>query len=316
MTANAKRYYRKVLHICAEDSPNVTLGLTERAMGLEPSGKVVIPGVLTWPDYVKRRKTWDKVQQCIGLDGKFYKGAELLLFPPDWISHSERLAHKIDKIHKNRRPKGLGIDPGEGGANTAIVWVDEYGMMGMETKPTPNPRVIHRDIISLIERFDIDHDRVCIDRGGGGFHVAAELREAGYEIRTVPFGAPVQPPVEQLYTEVGEKMQMKEERYVFMNLRAQMYGELSLLMDPSGPSGGYGIPKEFRQIRQQLGPVPKTYNEEGRLYILPKTKKNPDSKQRTLVEIIGHSPDEADALALAVHAMLHEVNVPVIGAGK
>jgi hypothetical protein len=48
------------------------------------------------------------------------------------------------------------------------------------------------------------------------------------------------------------------------------------------------------------------YDEEGRMMLLPKSRKpGGNATQKTLTELIGHSPDEADALALAVHAMLH-----------
>ncbi len=66
--------------------------------------------------------------------------------------------------------------------------------------------------------------------------------------------------------------------------------------------------------------MPLTYDDEGRLYVLPKTRKadavikNQGVRAKTLTELIGHSPDEADALALAVYVMLSEERVPVAGA--
>jgi hypothetical protein len=66
---------RKVIHIAAEESPNVAFALAEIAGGKKPSHTVVVPGLLTYEEYRKRRETWDIVRQTISLDGKFYQGA-------------------------------------------------------------------------------------------------------------------------------------------------------------------------------------------------------------------------------------------------
>ena len=42
---------------------------------------------------------------------------------------------------------------------------------------------------------------------------------------------------------------------------------------------------------------------EGKIVLPPKYKKDRNSTQVTLTELIGHSPDEADALALAVYGL-------------
>jgi hypothetical protein len=67
---------RKIIHLCAEDSPNVALALRQIKEGKEPTGEEVCPGVLTWEDYRRRRATWDRVSQVIHLDGQFYVEAD------------------------------------------------------------------------------------------------------------------------------------------------------------------------------------------------------------------------------------------------
>jgi hypothetical protein len=52
----------------------------------------------------------------------------------------------------------------------------------------------------------------------------------------------------------------------------------------------------------------------GGCILPPKTKRNPKSTIKTLTEIIGHSPDEADALVLAIHAMSTETKRKKAGA--
>lgn len=308
----SKTYYRKVIHICAEDSPNVKLALRERALGLDPSGRIIVHGVLPWQDYVKRRTYWDPIRQCIGLDGKFYKGAELMLFPPTWLDYSELLDKTLQGAR--RIAAGMGIDPGEGGANTAISVVDRHGLLELWSQPTPDTNVIHLKVIEMMNKWALMPERVVFDRGGGGKQIADRMRAMGIGVRTVAFGESVSPDPRRIVPGVAQRVEEKEERYVFFNRRAQMYGELSEMMDPNAENQGFAIPPAYFQIRRQLAMIPKTFDGEGRLFLLPKHKKDPNSKQPTLTELIGHSPDEADSLVLALHAVLHEKKLPRAGA--
>jgi hypothetical protein len=60
---------RKVIVIPATASPNVRLALAEIEAGKEPSHEQLVPGVLSYADYLVRRKTWDVVRATIGLRG-------------------------------------------------------------------------------------------------------------------------------------------------------------------------------------------------------------------------------------------------------
>lgn len=308
------RYYRKVIHICAEDSPNVRLGLLQERQGTRPTHELLTPGVLSYDDYKKRRATWDKVRQCIGLDGRFYKGSELLLFPKDWLDLSHELWTGLR--HKKRVATGIGIDPAEGGDRTAMAAVDEYGLIELISKKTPDTNKVATEAVAFIKYHNVSPDRVCFDRGGGGKEHADRLRAMGYPVRTVAFGEAISlDPRRGLYP-TETRRDTKEERYTYVNRRAQMYGDMSELFDPSiGP--GFALPDGFEgpqyaELRRQLAPLPKLYDGESRLYLPPKNKKNPDSKEITLKDMLGCSPDEADAVALACHARLHKGKVIVI----
>ena len=63
------------------------------------------------------------------------------------------------------------------------------------------------------------------------------------------------------------------------------------------------------ELLRQMRPMPLLYDQEGRMRMLPKHKKDPDSTEKTLTDLIGCSPDEADALVLAVHGMLYQGTV-------
>lgn len=360
-------YWRKVFRIKAEDSPNVRLALEEQARGLEPSGRIVVPGVKSWEEYQKNRRMWDAHQQCVSLDADWYEGSDVKLFPKDWLDRAynlyrERVAESnrlflenvelekkwqalnaqyrkakpkeagqywsqmqmisenielnkqaIERAKKTRVGKGIGVDPAEGGDNTAITCVDEDGVLELKTKKTPDTDVIAGEIIAMMTKWQVPANRVCIDRGGGGKQIADRLRKVligsqfGSRIRTVAFGEGVTMEPHRGTTSLEQRIEVAEERYTYVNRRAQMYGELSMLSN-------FAIPPQYPQFRSQLAPIPKTRDGEGRLYLLPKGKKRPDSKEPTLTELIGHSPDEADSLVLAVHAMLHKDSRKMAGA--
>lgn len=313
-------YTRRIIRITAEDSPNVQYARAEQAAGREPSNKMVLPGVLSWADYQKRRKIWDKIRQSIGLDAQFWDGAEVLLFPPEWLNDAERVWNETRPV-KNRTADGVGIDPAEGGDNTSFCAVDRLGIMALESYKTPDTTKIIGYTVEFCKRHGVDPKNVYIDRGGGGKQLADHLRQVkGFGgVRTVSFGAPVSVELKRGMSMFVERRDVVEERGAAVNLRSQMYGAASDLLDPLNVQR-FGIIPASRSdaaanLRQQLAVIPKWYDREGKLMLPPKNRK-PGEKTgtvKTLVELIGHSPDEADAFVLAVHAMLARDRRPKAG---
>lgn len=315
--ASGVGFRRKVLKIRAEDSPNVQHAMDQQRAGVVPTGEIVIPGLLPWEDYCKRRgigqpAIWDKVKQCVGLDAEFYEGAEVLMFPPDWLNRAEQIAEALKG--KPRKAKAIGIDPAEGGDKTAMVAVDEFGLIELVSKQTPDTSVITGEALAFMRKHAVPPDRVVFDRGGGGKEHADRLRAQGYPVRTVAFGESLSLDPKRGMTRVEERLDNKEDRYAYKNRRAEMYGELRQLLDPAREGHGFGLPAEYSELRRQFSPIPLTYDPEGRLELPPKNKRGPDDTKVTLMDLIGCSPDEADALVLALHGMLHKVKRPVAGA--
>src|SRR5260370_41122549 len=95
--------------------------------------------------------------------------------------------------------------------------------------------------------------------------------------------------------------------------------ELSMVLDPvlwkSLEVEIFGLPAQYSELRRQLAVMPKETDEEGRAMMPPKNRKpgQDETKRKTLVEILGCSPDQADALVLAVHGMLHKPQVMKAG---
>ena len=316
-----QRYHRLNIRLRAEDTPNVKLALAEIAAGREPSNRVLVPGVLRYRDGLKgyeyRRKHWDAVRQCVGLDGAFYEGAEALLFPPAWLNRAEAVAERVKGMR--RAARGLGLDPGEGGDFTAWCVVDEHGIIELVSMQTPNTAVIEGITRDLMRKYNLSPDQVCVDRGGGGKQlvdrmntdpVTGQQRHRTQWVRTVGFGeAPTLEP-RAGKTPLRDVIDNRTDRGAYVNRRAEMYGELRGLLEPpaEGEERGFGIPADLTELRRQLAPIPLWRDGEGRLMLPPKQRRgNATAGDRTVTldQLIGRSPDEADALVLAVHAMLH-----------
>lgn len=301
-------FYRKVIRIKAEDSPNVRLGLKQRARGEKPTNEVLVPGVLTFKEYEKRRATWDNVRQCVGLDASFYKGAEILLFPPEWLNHAERLASSLQgKVRNGRR--AIGHDSGEGQAQSVWVVADDLGILDLFSIKTPDTTFIPRKTIEMMKQWRVKPEDVYLDRGGGGKQHADTLRGQGYNVNTVAFGESASPRP-RVFHRVGQVQYVNqiETRSTYKNRRAEMYGMLSERLDPGSedqPKPGFAIPSKYTELRRQLAPVPKWLDGEGRLFLPPKQKRpdvdNPTGK--TMIDLVGCSPDESDALVLAVYGL-------------
>lgn len=307
------RYYRRVIRIRAQDSPNVRHAETCKAVGKSVTTEGDLPGVLSYAEYRRRRATWDKVRQCVGLDAEFYEGAEVLMYPPDWLNRAE---HAADALRTTtRRAEAMGIDPAEGGDSSCWYVIDRYGIVHWESRKTPNTAFIPSHTLELMRRFNVPAERVAFDRGGGGKQHADALRAKGVNVRTVAFGESIADDPRRGLLSVEHRRDTKETRYEYRNRRAQMYGELRELLDPSHtqpdgrPAPAFGIPAACVDLRAQLAPIPLWYDDESRLYLPPKNRR-PDAGEGahkvTLTELIGRSPDDADALVLAVHAMLHK----------
>jgi len=296
-------YYRKIIRITAEDSPNVRYGLAEEQAGLEPSNKIIIPGVLPYADYKKRRKVWDEMRQCIGLDALFYEGAEIMFFPREWLLLSERNAVLLE--NRQRKARTIGIDPAEGGDYTAYCIVDDYGIIDLIRKKTPDTNAIFEDVTTYMHYYGVRAHDVYIDRGGGGKQHADRLRASGYKVKTVAFGEPATREMRTGMTPLDQRIHEREESYVYASRRVEMYAILRELLNPAF-GHNFAIPKRLMDLylRQELKPVPFTYGPEGRLILPPKRNLSKDAKNPSLIDLIGHSPDCSDALVLATYGMM------------
>jgi hypothetical protein len=325
---NGKGHYRRVIRIKAEDSPNVRLGLAQAARGIEPTNEVLVPGVKGYAEYVKNRKLWDTMQQCVSLDADWWEGADEKMFPSDWLDLSALVASRMGVRREGGGKRTMGVDSAMGGDNTSWCIGDGRGMLELISMKTPDTSIIVPRTIELMHTWDVLPGNVLFDAGGGGKPHADRMRQMGHEVRIVAFGAA---PVEQVHTRRMrssiERREDYETKVVYKNRRAQMYGELRDALNPSLVLEGdsiYSLPGFLMDkprgdggpgLRAQLAPMPLLYNGEGQLYLPPK-KRKPGLKttnELCLEDILGCSPDEADALVLMHFGQISESHSFVVG---
>lgn len=307
-------YERRIIRIRAEDSPNVRYAQAQLQAGMKEDNPkfapIIIPGLRDYETYRAKRDELDPIAQGAELDAIWYKGSELLLFPPQWIAHSATLAHALSGSHKNRKAKAAGFDCAEGGDDFCMCAGDEFGALEIVSFKTPDTSVIPGHIIAFGKKHNINPQNWIFDRGGGGKEWSDLLRSKGYMCRTIGFGeSPSAKPPKIGEKSIKDRVDQFEEKSVYKNRRAEMYGDASIACNPQREKGGYGIPatEEFKELRRQLAAIPKLYNEDGVLYMLPKDKRKKDSKEKTLKEILGCSPDEADAFVMMLFGIQHRV---------
>lgn len=312
------KYFRRVIRVKATDSPNVRLGLAQLKSGQTPTNEMLVPGLLSYQEYAYRRAVWDPVRQSVGLDGEFWEGSELLLFPPDWLNQAEERAINLPVLRKARAG---GCDPAEGGDMTALAAVDDYGLLDLQAVKTPNTNDVITLAIAFMDKWQIPAERFAFDRGGGGKQHVDRLREIDDKgkrpyrhVRTVAFGESPHLPIKYGKYGVPSRQDAHEERTAYTSLRVQMYHELSQAIDPGLPGVRFAIPARFAELRRQLCVFPKQTDRDGKYKLPPKQNPTDPDDPDTLINMIGRSPDEADAVVLAYHAMTHEARVVKIGA--
>ena len=297
--------YRKIIKIKATDSPNIKLALSQKRRGQKPTNEIIIPGVKPYDIYLKDREMWDKVHQCVSLDAEFYKGADVLMFPPEWLNRAEQL-YDAQK-NRNRKAEAIGIDPAEGGDYTAMYAIDKLGIIEGVEKKTPDTSVITGETIAFMQKHGVQARDVYFDAGGGGQQHVDRLRAQGYNVKAVRFGEAATPEKRRGMIKLEIRVEQDEVRYVYKNRRIEMYWLLRLMLDPNAEGSRFAISSEEVKLRQQLAPIPVLTDGEGRLLLPPKrkpaTNTGKESTTQTMIDLIGHSPDRADALVLAVFGL-------------
>jgi hypothetical protein len=259
---------------------------------------------------------WDPIQKCVSHDADFYEGDEIKLYPLERLTRANERAKVLQQTYGHRDGRAIGVDPAEGGDNTVWTVGDSLGFIKQIVKRTADTSVIVGDTIALLQEYKVDPVNVLFDRGGGGKEHADIMRREGYAVRTVGFGETVTPEKKRGLTTLETRKLEDEERYTYFNRRAEMYGLLSNVLDPARNEAGFGIPEEMVDLMDQMRVIPKLYDKEGRLWLPPKHKPptSDSSTVKTMIDMIGHSPDELDSAVLCYYGLVKKARRPRAGA--
>ena len=311
----SERLFRKVIHISGEASPNVRAGMNwaaNRETTRDERPPTIVPGILTYEQFLERKANWSPHQVRTRLLGLFPDEDCGRLFPAEWLDFAQRLGRLLDEDRqrgggrrRSGRPYALGIDVSQGGGDlTAWVVFGRYGVRKLLARETPNTAEIAGQTIRLMRRFRIAPAWAAFDAGGGGKQIADLLRDRGFEeLLDVTFGAAA------------------DDARKYKNKRAELYGELREALAPRRrterllatpferwPSRAscLALPPDDALLREDLAVLPLLRDAEGRLRLPPKDKSSRHSsarQERSVRELLGgRSPDRGDALALAYYA--------------
>jgi len=285
--AGSANLLRKVIHIDGRDSPNVKAGMRWQELGREGPPPVLISGLLTYEEFVRREATWDLVKKTTRLYGQFYEGDQALLFPMTWLDAAMNSLRWQELQRRQRSVEAIGVDVAAGGRDkTCWTLVDYVGVIEQIVLDLENTMEIVGRTVLLIQTHNLSADRVAIDAGGGGKQITDRLHEQGYYVRSIGFG------------------ESADDNQAHKNRRAELYGNLRRLFDPERENGCFLLPPDAAELRQELAVLPLQYDSEGKLFLPPKDPRpNQAAHIRSLRQILGRSPDRADSLALAAWAL-------------
>ena len=267
-------------------SPNVQLGLRWQEEGREGTPPVMIPGLLTYEEYLRRKQQWDEVKQIIRLHGHFYEGEHAVLFPTKWLDVATDECRWADLQQQTRQAEAIGVDVAAGGRdNTVWTVVDRFGVIEQIVMDTPNTMEIPGRTIRLMEQYNVSPQRVAFDAGGGGKQIADRLWEQGHYVQSIAFG------------------EGPDDKKAYKNRRAEMYGKLQEFLNPNREEGAFALPPDYHELRHELGILPLQHDSEGRMFLPPKEHSTAGPHQGPSIrQLLGRSPDRADSLVLAVWA--------------
>lgn len=334
------QFLRKIIHISCKDSPNVRLAEAELEKGMTPSDTILVPGVMSYWKFKERERMWDDVKRCIQLYGRFYKGKHKLLFPPQNLNKSEALIDRLRYKRRVPRAIGCDPGEGEAETVWYVVddWgiLDEIAMQTPDTSEIFDT-TLHLIKKWDIDPIDVMFD----SGGQGHAHAdylaraGYPVQTVSFGESLKPKPQVHKRSIQQQYDDRKEKGAYRNRRAMMYGyladlleptldyaigvvedypspaaMRSTETGDPIVHPDSRDPQPRFCIPGHYQELRRQLSLIPKLLDGEGKLWLPSKSKKDEASnvsstsstkQHKTLTELIGCSPDRADALVVAVY---------------
>jgi hypothetical protein len=299
-------HYRwRIIHIDCEDTPNVVAGKAWAEAGGVGQPPTVIPGMMSYANFIHRTREWDEFMRQTKLHGLLPEGSHHVCVPYDWLEESFALYQEVNGC--DRGPYWMGIDCAKGGRDkSAWAIVDRFGLAKLVVKDTPDTVELMTTTLALMSEFDIPGARVAVDAAGGDESIVHPLRRKRIKIMGVSFGSsPTTPARKKIYS----------------NMRAELFCEAAKAISPDGwirngdewqqvftlnPSD-----PDARLLAEEISSIPKVMDSRDKIKLPPKQKVG-KSTEITLRDILGHSPDRSDALVLALWLMRGKAGRTVI----
>lgn len=284
---------RKVIHVDGRDSPNVQIARIWEAEGRSGPSPMVIPGLLTHEEFVQRETSWDEVQRTTRLHGQFHEGDQSMMFPAPWLDEAMDRNRWQQLSRSARRVEAIGIDVAAGGRDkTCWTLVDCQGVIEQIVLDLSDTMAIVGRTIALMKEHRVRAPRVAMDAGGGGKQLSDRLSEQGYHINLLGFG------------EASDGPQ------TYKNRRAELYEILRWWLKPGNVSGGFRLPPDAYELRQELTVLPYLHDSEGKTVLPPKNPTSSNGAKPSVRKLLGRSPDRADSLALAIWVLERQRRYP------
>ena len=228
-----------------------------------------IPGLATKAWVAERKEEWGEtdpryIARVLGL---FPDSSDFVLIKPSW--------RKQILIKKELRRKGklyMGVDIARYGKDRTSYCIRDDRCMRHQFSYNGHSLMKTVGIIQhLMEEYGICASEIFIDDTGLGGGVTDRLFELGIQINPLNFAA------------------LGAEPEKFTNVRAEMYWNMKDRMDPNSKTDPFYIPKQFNRTLKQATWTKWEPSSDNRIKLESKDK---------VTKIVGHSPDDADALAL------------------
>lgn len=251
----------------------------------------LIPSQVDYARYLDIMAHPDESHRLVFGNGKFPKeDAELQVVLSSWLE-APKLAHRTDFPVS---AFGLDVAASTDGDATVLSAGGPEGCLELvEWKKADVMETVGKVLTYVAEHYSIDLKYgkvpIAVDYGGGyGRGVGDRLKEQGVRvIKIMPNQASRLP-----------------SRYE--NVRAEIYGELGVRLNPQGPYGKeapWGLPDD-PLLFEELCAHEKIMASDGiKFKLIPKTKPYPKYEGKT-VDRIGRSPDRSDALAYLWRAVM------------
>ena len=263
-----------------------------------PHVEALIPGQMDYRKYTQIMSKPNPIERAWSGEGHFPpEDADLQVIPPSWLKKPcEEWGKNKDSIRVTAF--GLDLAASEDKDWTVLSAGGPAGVKELYKCRKASAVQILSWLKGVFNQIGIDpfsdYYPIAIDWQGAGGHVIADLLEdnGASIVRVIPQGS-------------------AENRHLYVNKRAETYGQLGDRLNPDSEHLDTFMIPDDQDLREELVAHEKIYaNDMIRYRLTPKQKirTGADSKIQSLREILGRSPDSADAVTLCYEAILLTIN--------